>query len=67
MADRGKSKDAATGPNYSSERFRNPYNGNRLDTGYGKEGDKTIVSPTSTFEGAGVPLRHDYDDLWEGK
>lgn len=58
-------KSTATGPDYSSERFRNPFNGPGIDYECGSEESKTINSPTATIEGMGLPLHHDYDAYWE--
>ena len=60
-------KDASVGPDYPTERFRNPFDGPGLDYQYGEEGDKTLVSPANTVSGLDIPLRHEYDELWKGK
>jgi hypothetical protein len=63
----GVRKGSAVGPDYAESRFRNPFDGPELDEQYGTEGEKTIVSPSDTVSGKGVPLHHSYDEYWEGK
>ncbi len=57
----------SVGPDYPEERFRNPFNGPGIDSTYGSEDSKTLLSPTATVEGPGIPLNHSYDDNWDGK
>lgn len=63
----GVRKGSAVGPDYAEERFRNPFVGPGLDEQYGTEGEKTLVSPSDTVSGNGIGVRHEYDELWEGK
>ena len=59
--------EAATGRNYPSEFFTNPWNAG-IDRQRGLHDEhKTLNSPTITTEGPGIPLNHSYDDNWKGK
>jgi hypothetical protein len=55
------------GPSYPEGKRVIPW-GDDMDGEYGGEHDKAISSPNKVlFDGAGMPLRHGYDELWEGK
>ena len=58
----------SVGPEYAEENFANPWNMG-IDHEAGSESEKTLSSPTSTFEGpaGGHDSLGDYDKLWEGK
>jgi len=57
----------AVGPDYPEANFRNPFNAG-VDSEYGNTEDKTLEGPTDTPGGMGIgPIRHDYNELFEGK
>ncbi len=57
----------SVGPDYPENHWDNPINMG-IDSHYGSEDHKTIHSPTAnTFEGGGIPLHDNYNELWKGK
>ena len=67
VSDKVPRKSERVGPGYSDEMYRNPYNGDNLESQYTAGDDKkTLVSPNATtVTGNDMPLHKDYNEYWE--